>query len=99
MDMFKMIKEAAAMKSRLADMEKSLRAQVIEVENRGVTVRMNGKSEMLDIKLSPELLKQDVSSIEKNVLSAVQQALKKSQDAMEQEARKITGGMKIPGLM
>ena len=99
MDMFKMIKEAAAMKKALGEMEKSLRAQVIEVDDSGVKVKVNGKSEMLDVKLSPELLKQDVSVIEKNILSAVQQALKKSQDAMEQEARKITGGMKIPGLM
>jgi len=98
MDMLKMIKEAAAMKSRLAEMEKSLRAQVIEIEYKGVKVKLNGKSEMLDIKLSPELLREDASVIEKNILFAMQQGLKKSQDAMEQEARKITGGLKIPGL-
>lgn len=98
MDMMKMIKEAAAMKSRLSEMEKTLKAKVIEVESNGVKLKINGKSELLELKLSPELLKKDVSAVEKTILSAVQEGVKKSQDAMEQEARKITGGLKIPGL-
>ena len=98
MDMMKMIKEAAAMKSRLSEMEKTLKAKVIEVEANGVKLKINGKSELLELKLSPELLKKDVSAVEKTILSAVQEGVKKSQDAMEQEARKITGGLKIPGL-
>ena len=98
MDMMKMIKEAAAMKSRLSEMEKMLKAKVIEVEANGVKLKINGKSEMLELKLSPELLKKDAPFVEKTILSAVQEGVKKSQDAMEQEARKITGGIKIPGL-
>ncbi len=99
MDMFKMLKEAAAMKSKLSDMEKSLKKHVIDVETSGVKVQINAKSELLDIKISPELMKQDVSKVEKSVLSAVQQAIKKSHDVMAEEAKKITGGMNIPGLM
>ena len=51
MDMFKMIKDAAAMKSRLGEIEKSLKDTVIEVEENGIRVKINAKSEVLDIKL------------------------------------------------
>jgi hypothetical protein len=98
MDMFKMIKEAAAMKSRLNQMEKLLRARLIEVEVNGVKVKMNGKGELLDFKLSPEAVKQDTAKLEKNILNAVQQGIKKSQEVMAEEAKKITGGLSIPGL-
>ena len=99
MDMFKMLKEAAAMKSKLGDMDKALRKHLIDIEVNGVKVQMNAKSDLLDIKLSPDLMKQDVSKVEKSILSAVQQAIKKSHDVMAEEAKKITGGMNIPGLM
>lgn len=98
MDMFKMIKEATAMKSKLSQMEKELRAKEIEVEHSGIKIKINGKSEVLDIKLSPDFLKQDQAKIEKYLLGAFQQSIKKSQDLMAEEAKKITGGMNIPGL-
>ena len=94
-----MLKEAAAMKSKLGDMDKALRKHLIDIEVNGVKVQMNAKSDLLDIKLSPDLMKQDVSKVEKSILSAVQQAIKKSHDVMAEEAKKITGGMNIPGLM
>lgn len=99
MDMFKMAKEAMAMRSRFTEMDKQLKSMIIEVESGGVKVSVNAKSEVLDLKISPEVLKQDHSKIEKTVLSAVQSAVKKSQEVMAQEAKKLTGGMKIPGLM
>jgi DNA-binding protein YbaB len=99
MDMFKMIKEAAAMKSKLSEMEKSLKAQVVEIESGGVKVKINAKSEILDIKLTPDFMKLDVAKAERSILSAVQAAEKKAQAVMMEEAKKITGGMKIPGLM
>jgi DNA-binding protein YbaB len=98
MDMFKMMKEAAAMRSRLNEMDKLLKDKIIEVDTRGVKVKMNAKSDILDVKLSPDVLKQDVGRIESDILSALQQAMKKSRDVMADEAKKITGGLKIPGL-
>ena len=98
MDMFKMMKEAAAMKSKLSELDRSLREKIIEVESNGVRVKVNAKSDILDLKLSPELLKDDPAKIEKNILWAFQEAMKKSQSVMAEEAKKITGNMKIPGL-
>ncbi|OGS35299.1 MAG: hypothetical protein A2293_15745 [Elusimicrobia bacterium RIFOXYB2_FULL_49_7] len=99
MDMFKMIKEAAAMKSKLSQMEKDLKNRIIDVETKGVKIKINAKAEILEIKLPQEILKQDVERTEKDILAALQQASKKSHEIMMEEAKKITGGMNIPGLM
>jgi DNA-binding protein YbaB len=99
MEMFKMIKEAAAMRSKLSEMEKRLKDNIMEVEYNGIKVKVNAKSDIIDVKIAPEVLKMDVSKIEKSILSAFQQAVKKSQDVMAEEAKKLTGGLKIPGLM
>lgn len=98
MDMFKMFKEASSIKNKLSQMDKSLREKIIEVEKNGVKVKINAKSEVLELKLTPELLKQEAEKVEKTILSVIQEAIKKSQDIMAQEARKITGGLNIPGL-
>ena len=98
MELFKMAKEAMAMRSKLSEMEKVLKGQIYEVNAEGLSVKVNGKSEFLEIKLTPELLAQGPDKVEKKLLSCIQQAVKKSQDAMATEAKKITGGMKIPGM-
>jgi DNA-binding protein YbaB len=99
MDMMKMMKEAMAMKARLAEMDKQLKNKVIEVETGGIKITINAKSEVQAIKLTPEIMKLDVEKAEKAILSAVQAAVKKSQEIMAEEAKKLTGGMKVPGLM
>ena len=99
MDMFKMIKEANSMRSKISKMEKELKNKTLEVESKGVKVKANAKGEILDIKIEESLLQESVSKVEKAVLSALQEAIKKSQKIMAEEAKKATGGMKIPGLM
>jgi len=98
MDMFKMMKEAMAMKSRLAELEKELKAKVVEVEDCGVKVKINGKSEVIELNISDDAYKMGREKLEKAVTAAIVKAVKRSQEMMAEEAKKITGGMKIPGL-
>jgi len=99
MDMFKMMKEAMAMKSKLAEMDRLLKDKVLEVELNGIKVSINAKSEIRDIKISREVFTQQHEKAEKAILAALQAAVKKSQEMMAEEAKKLTGGVKIPGLM
>jgi len=98
MDMFKMMKEAMAMKSRLAELEKELKAKIVEVEDGGIKVKINGKSEVVELNISDSAYNLGREKLEKTVMSAIQKAVKKSQEMMAEEAKKLTGGMKIPGL-
>ena len=93
MDILKMVKEASAMKSKMNEVDKTLKEKVIEVDLNGVNIKMNAKSEIIDFKLSPDILKQDIETIEKDILKAFQRAIKISHDSMADEAKKLTGGI------
>jgi len=98
MELFKMAKEAIAMRSKISEMDKKLKAQIIEVEYKGIKIRVNAKSEFLNLSIPDDLFKKNKDEIEKFILSAFVEANKKAQSIMAEEAKKFTGGMKIPGL-
>jgi DNA-binding protein YbaB len=99
MDIFKLMKEATAMKSKLTQMEKELKNKIVETDLNGVKIKMNGKMELIELKLSPQLLTENINKIETTIFTAIQQTIKKSQEIMAEETKKITGGINIPGLM
>jgi nucleoid-associated protein EbfC len=64
-----------------------------------VKVVANGKQEILEIKIDPEVVnKEDVEMLEDLVLAAVNQAREKSVEIQNDEMAKLTGGLKIPGM-
>ncbi|MFO7155970.1 MAG: YbaB/EbfC family nucleoid-associated protein [Pseudomonadota bacterium] len=65
-----------------------------------VTVRANGVREILEIRIDPKAVDpQDVSMLEDLVVAAVNQALAAAKAREEEAMTKITGGVKIPGLV
>jgi DNA-binding protein YbaB len=65
-----------------------------------VKVTVNGGGELVSITLAPELLKQeDLSMVQDLIVAGTNAALKKSQEMIEAEIEKVTGGVKIPGLV
>ena len=98
MELFKMAKEAMSMRSKLKEMEKALKAKVVDVEYKGVSIKINAKSEVLDLKLPDDILNKSVKDVEKLILSAFQEAISCSQKEMAEESKKMMGGMNIPGL-
>ncbi|MEA5000694.1 MAG: YbaB/EbfC family nucleoid-associated protein [Endomicrobiaceae bacterium] len=98
MELFKMAKEAMSMKSKLKEMEKVLKSKVIDINYKGILIKMNAKNEVIDLKLPEDITQKSVKDIEKLMLSAFQEAIKKSQDAMAEESKKLMGGMNFPGL-
>jgi DNA-binding YbaB/EbfC family protein len=64
-----------------------------------VTVTVNGKSEVLRIKIEPQVVDpNDVEMLEDLIVAGVNEALRKAQEMMAEEMSKLTGGLKIPGL-
>ncbi|MGE4384946.1 MAG: YbaB/EbfC family nucleoid-associated protein [Endomicrobiaceae bacterium] len=98
MELFKMAKEAMSMKSKLKEMEKVLKSKVIDVNYKGIMIKINAKNEVIDLKLPEDIMQKSAKDAEKLILSAFQEAIKKSQDAMAEESKKIMGGMNFPGL-
>ena len=64
-----------------------------------VTVTMNGKKELLSIKIEPEVVSEaDLEMLQDLILAAVNDASSKVDDALKEELGGLTGGLKIPGL-
>ncbi len=65
-----------------------------------VTAVVNGKNQLLSLTIKKEAVDpEDVEMLQDLVVSAVNEALKKVQEALSAEMSKITGGLSIPGLM
>lgn len=63
-----------------------------------VTVKFSGKKELIEIKISPDVLEDDVEMLEDLILAAVNEGIRKVDELTAAELGKITGGMNIPGL-
>jgi len=60
---------------------------------------MNGQQKIQSVKISPEVINSDdVELLEDLVLTAVSEAIAKSQEIAAEHLGGLTGGLKIPGL-
>ena len=100
-NMNKMMKQVQKMQAQMAKLQEELEERVVEASAGGeaVTVKVNGKQEVLEIKINPDVVDpDDVEMLEDLVLAAVNEALRSAQEMVASEMGKITGGMNIPGL-
>lgn len=89
------------MQENMQKMQEELESKELEASVGGgaVTVKVNGKKEVLDITIKPEVVDpDDIEMLQDLVLSAVNQALKSVDDMQANQMSKVTGGMNIPGL-
>ncbi|MBI5749722.1 MAG: YbaB/EbfC family nucleoid-associated protein [Nitrospinae bacterium] len=96
------MKQAQKVQERIAEVQRDLINKKVEASSGGgmVTITANGRQEILSIKIDPSVVSmQDVEMLEDLVLAAVNEALRKSQEIITEEMSKVTGGIKIPGLM
>ena len=101
MNMNNMMKQAQQMQAKLAMLQNELAEREVEASAGGgmVTVKVNGKQQILSISINKECVDpNDVATLEELVFTAVNKAMKDSQDMVQQAMSKITGGMNIPGL-
>jgi DNA-binding YbaB/EbfC family protein len=95
-----LMKQAQKLQERLAQIQEEL--ETIEVEGTSgggmVTVVANGKQEIVQVKVDPEVVNpDDVEMLEDLIVAAVNQARERAQEVAEEKMREATGGM-LPGL-
>jgi nucleoid-associated protein EbfC len=96
-----LMKQAMEMKQRIEEMKESLGDEVVEAETGAgmVKVAMNGRFEVLEIKIDPEIIdKEDPEMLEAMVRAGVNEAVRKAQIMVKEKMSELTGGMDIPGL-
>jgi DNA-binding YbaB/EbfC family protein len=101
-DIGNLMKKAQQLQEKMAKMQEELSDRTVEASAGGgmVTVVANGKQEIVSIKIDPEVIdSDDVEMLEDLVLASVNEALDQAKEMAGAEMNKITGGVKIPGMM
>ena len=81
--------------------QEELEAREYEVSAGGgvVNVKINGKKEVLAVKLAEEVVDpDDIETLEDLIVAAVNEAIKKVEGDASDEMGKLTGGLNIPGM-
>ena len=103
-NMQSMLKQAQKMQEDMAAKQAELEEREYDISAGGgvVNVKINGKKEILSVKIDPEVVDpDDVETLEDLIVAAVNEAVKKVETTSAEEMEKITGGLGnlgIPGL-
>ena len=96
-----MLRQAQKMQEDMAAKQEELDAREYDISAGGgvVSVKINGKKEILAIDLKPEIVDpDDIETLSDILVAAVNEAIKRVEDTNSEEMGKITGPMNMPGL-
>lgn len=95
------MKQAKKLQERMAQLQDQLALKTVEASAGGgmVTVRVNGKHELVSLKIDREVVNpDDPEMLQDLIIAAVNEGVRKAQEMAAAEMAKITGGLSIPGL-
>ena len=93
--MSKMLKQAQEMQKQIEKVQNQLSDMIIDAESGGgmVTVKVNGKQEVLELVIDPDAMKEDKEILEDLIISALNKGLSKAQSDSQEKMNSVTGGM------
>jgi hypothetical protein len=100
--MNEIMRQAQQLQKKISQVQEEMANKTVEASAGGgmVTVTANGSREIVNVQIDPSVVDpEDVGMLQDLVVAAANEALKKAQSMMEEEMSKVTGGMKIPGMM
>ncbi len=98
MNIGKMMKDLQKMQAK---MQESMDTLEIEGSSGGgvVTVRMNGKKQLLSLKMAPDAITPDDAELMEDLLiAAVNDAGRRVDEEVERLTQGMTAGLKVPGM-
>ena len=96
-----MLRQAQKMQEQMETLQAELDAKEYEFKAGGgaVTVRINGKKEILSIALEPEIVDpDDVETLADTLTAALNEAIRTVEKTNNDALSKVTGGLNIPGV-
>ena len=103
-NMGNMLKKAQDMQKRIQDIQSELENTVIDANSGGglVSVKINGRLEILELNIDDEVLSEEKDILEDLVISAINKAISDAQTESQNRMNSVTGGMlsglNIPGM-
>jgi hypothetical protein len=99
-NMNNLMKQAQKMQKQMQETQESLDKQTFDASAGGgaVTATVNGKKEVVAIKLEEEVVDpDDIEMLQDLIVASVNEAIRKADETVSQEMSKLTGGMGLPG--
>ncbi|MBI4523716.1 MAG: YbaB/EbfC family nucleoid-associated protein [Deltaproteobacteria bacterium] len=96
------LKQAQEIQSRLAQVQEEVGRRTVEASAGGgmVKVEVNGQFVLSSVRIDPAVIQpQEKEMLEDLVQAAVNEGLRKAREMVSEEMSKVTGGLKIPGMM
>ena len=102
-DLGGILQQAQQLQERLANVQQELATRTVEGSAGGgmVTATVNGKLEVIQIRIEPTLLdSKDIEMLQDLVMAAVNEGIRSAQRLVADEMGKVTGGLgiKLPGM-
>ena len=97
-----LLKQAQEMQARISKIQEELAQKTVEGSSGGgmVQVTVNGHLNLTAMKIDPTVVNADEREmLEDLILAAVNDGMRKARDMVSAEMSKVTGGLKVPGLM
>jgi DNA-binding YbaB/EbfC family protein len=98
MNVQQLMKQAQQMQEQL---QKQMEATVVDATAGGgmVSVKMNGQKQLLSVQIDPEVFSGgDKDMLQDLIVAAVNEAVRKVDQALQGQLGNLAGGLKIPGL-
>lgn len=97
--MFGKMKELYEFQKKAKQIQNELRNTTIEKEVGAVRIEINGEQKIQKVEINAEMVdKENINDLERDVKSAVEQAIAESQKIAADKMKDITGGLGLPGL-
>ena len=100
-NMGQLMKQAQQIQTKMAKLQEDLGDRTVEASSGGgmVIVVANGRQEVLSIKIEQEVIDpDDAEMLQDLIMAAVNDALTRAKDMVNEEMGKLTKGMNIPGM-
>ena len=100
-NMQSMMRQVQKMQADMEALQNDLDNREYDIKAGGgvVSVKINGKKEVLSIDIKPEIVDpDDIETLSDVLVAAVNEAIKKVEDTNSSEMQKITGNVSIPGM-
>lgn len=97
-----MLKKVQKMQSEMTRLQDELKEREVEGTAGGEAVKavVNGNKNLVSLTLSPDAVDpEDVEMLQDLIVTAVNDAMKKVDEMTEKELGKVTGGLKLPGML
>jgi hypothetical protein len=99
--MNEMLRQAQIMQRKMTEAQDELKAREVEASSGGgmVTVKVTGAQELTEVRIEASVMEAgDVEMLQDLVMTAANEAIKKSKEMMEEAMKGVTGGLSIPGM-